>query len=45
VGVKLDSVKIERDYSLDTDTAGYSSQLTDIEVGASEEKWSSFGLR
>jgi hypothetical protein len=45
VVVKLDSVKIEREYSLDTDTAGYSSHLIDIEVGAPEEKWSSFRLR
>lgn len=43
--VKLASVKIEREYSLDTDTARYSSQLTDIEVGTSEGKWSSFRLR
>jgi len=45
VVVKLGSVKIEREYSLDTDMAGYSSQLTDIEVRASEGKWSSFRLR
>jgi hypothetical protein len=42
VAVKLGIVKIERDYSLDSDTAGYSGQLTDIEVGASERMWSSF---
>jgi len=45
VVVKLGSVKIEREYSLDTDTAGYSSQLIDTEVGASEGKWSSFRLK
>jgi hypothetical protein len=44
VVVKLGSVKIESEFSLDTDIVGYSSQLTDIEVGESEGKWSSFRL-
>lgn len=43
--VTLGSVKIEREYSLDADMAGYRGQLTDIEVGASEGKWFSFRLR